>query len=89
MVSSEKSDTLNIENDKVYGLYDMREYREDDYSGLYIGDLMDYDANAKEEYFCNRLKADRYKACMGLHYTNDPMFHAYAIKYNDNENECV
>ena len=80
-----KSDTVDSENDKVYGLYAMREFREDDYLGLYMGELVDYDANAKEEYLCNRLKADRYKAYIGMHYINDLMCHAYAIEYNDNE----
>ena len=80
-----KSDTVDSENDKVYGLYAMREFREDDYLGLYMGELVDYGTNVKEEYLRNRLKADRYKACLGMHYINDSIFHAYTMKQNDNE----
>ena len=71
---------VDSESGKAYDLYAMRDFREDDCLGLYIGELMDYNANVKEEYFCNILKADRYTACMGMHYINDPMFHAYANK---------
>ena len=42
-----KLDMIDSENDKVYGLYAMHEFREDDYLGLYMGELVDYDANAK------------------------------------------
>ena len=31
------------------------------------------------------MKADRYNACMVMHYINDLMFHQYATKYEDNE----
>ena len=80
-----KSDTVDSENDKVYGLYAIRELRENNYLGIYMVVLVDYDANAKEEYLCNILKADSYKACMGMNYIKNPMFRAYAIKYNDNK----
>lgn len=50
-----------------------------------LGELVDYDANAKEEYICNRLRADRDNACMGMHYNNDPNFHVCAHKYVDNK----
>ena len=80
-----KLDIVDSETDKIYGVYAMREFRKDDYLGLYMDELVDYDANVKKECLCNRLKADRYKACMGIHYINDPIFHEYAIKYDDNE----
>ena len=56
---------VDSENDKVYCLYAMREFRKDDYFRLYMCEREDYDTNSREEYVCNRLKADRYKVCIG------------------------
>ena len=80
-----KLDMVDSEDDKVYGLYAMCEFRKDGYLQLYMGELVHYDAKAKEEYLCYRLKVDRYKVCMGMNFINDSMFHAYTIKYDDNE----
>ena len=79
------SDIAGNYNNKIYDLYDMREFRKDDYLGLYLGELVDYNANTKEEHLCNIMKADRYKACMGMHYIKNQLCYWYATKYEDNE----
>lgn len=79
-----KSDWVGNENEKVYGLYYIRKFKEDEWLCLYMGELVHYDANAKEEHACSMMRAGRYKVCMGMYYIKGPIFYWYASKYEDN-----
>ena len=76
-----KSDSLSESTDKLYGLYAMREFKEGAYLGLYMGELVDSDTNANEEYQCERLRPDRDNPYMGMHFINDPIYPFYKRKY--------
>ena len=42
----------------------MRKFKEGGYLGLYIGKLVDDDANVQEECICNKLRVNRFKMYM-------------------------
>ena len=81
------SNLINNEGDKVYGLYSMHETREWEHLGLFIGKFVDYDDNVIEEYKYNKLKADRHKLYVGMHYTNDPIYSVYDAAYVNDKNK--
>ena len=61
--------------DNVYCLYTMREIENDICLELYMGDLVDFDENEKEEYQCGKLRVERCNPYLSMHYKYERDFH--------------
>ena len=49
--------------------------------GFYMGELADSNGNEKDEYQCGKLRVEICNPYMGMHYINDPIYHAYGKVY--------
>ena len=63
----------------------MREMKNGACLELYMGELVDFNGNEKEEYQYGELRTDRYNPYTCMHYINDPIYCAHEKAYECEE----
>ena len=73
-----KSDFVCQGDHKCYGLFALREFKKDEILGLYMGTLVDDNAEKENgNYRFHNLNPRKNTSYMGMHYINDPLYPLY------------
>ena len=79
-----KKSQLGSDTSNNYGLFSMREFKKDEYIGMYFGRMIErnsqIESKEKDNYRFKDLTCKHEDSFIGLHFMNDPLFQLYDIQ---------
>ncbi len=81
-----KKSHLGSDISNNYGLFALREFKKDEYIGMYFGRMIErniqIESNERDNYRFKDLTCNHEDSFIGLHFMNDPLFQIYDKKFD-------